>query len=356
MDNVNYNSIDDIIFRLLYGQFTDKKPHSSKLPLPYTLIPGEIRLLIQKILFKSYAKKYTDSKSFPSSYLDNSVDIWLINNYSKEENQNKWSWPRGKKCALVLSHDTDTPNQEKGITLLVDVATKRKIKNTISFVGKDLKYYAPFINDLSERGVEIALHDSIHDNTIAFLEKDKVKLRLQHILNEYKNRNGIVGFRSPSWYVSKELWDALDELDFLYDMSALDTWSLFSKSANYGVCTFFPFIKNNLVIIPNTIPFELPWVLGYTVDKTFDFWKHKFDTIANHGGLIMFNAHPDRWFCGNEKAIIQLEKSLDYVIAKYDPEIMTAQELALHTKKERVEQRMICIDTKENIFIPKHSR
>src|SRR5207249_1084181 len=106
------------------------------------------------------------------------------------------------------------------------------------------------------------------------------------------------------------------------------------------------------VIIPNTIPFELPWFLGHAVDKTFDFWKDKFDTIAKHGGLIMFNAHPDRWYCGNKKAIYQLEKCLDYIIEKYDPSIMTAKELALYAKMERDAQRMICIDAKENIFIP----
>ena len=63
------------------------------------------------------------------------------------------------------------------------------------------------------------------------------------------------------------------------------------------------------------------------------FWKPKFDLIAKSGGLIMINAHSDRWTCGNEKTCTELERCLDYIISTHDPAKMNAAEVADHFHK-----------------------
>ncbi len=106
--------------------------------------------------------------------------------------------------------------------------------------------------------------------------------------------------------------------------------------------------------MPTTMPVELPGLLGYKLDETFQFWKNKMDTIANSGGLLLFNAHPDRWYSGNKKAAYQLEKCLDYIIEKYDPALLTGKEVANHTIQMKNIGAMQCIDENKKLYVPFH--
>lgn len=237
--------------------------------------------------------------------------------------------------------------------MLRNVAQKRGIKNTFSFVGRYLPQYAPLIHQLQSTGADVALHDVVHDNRIAFLPEEAIIERLSPTM-EHVHRYNLTGFRSPSWYTSPALWSALGALGFLYDMSALDTWPFFSPKRNFGVCTFFPYMVGSLVVIPNTIPFETPWCCGYAVRHTLDFWKPKFDHVARSGGLIMFNAHPDRWYCGNRPAIEQLERCLDYILTTHDPATMTAAEAATHTLQMHRTGRTTELPGVPSISVPRH--
>ena len=345
-------SKEDISRQFREGQTTNALPPSSKIKIPYFLIPGEIRLMLAKIVFAGNAKSFhNDLDLFPAPYQDCSIDTWIRQNTTTADDK-KWHWPENKKCALILSHDTDTAKQEKGINMLIDTADERGIKNTFSFVGKDIAYYDSFLMELKSRGIEIALHDVVHDNMIAFGDKAAIKNRLTLFTPDKLTKYDVKGFRSPSWYVSPNLWNALGELDFLYDMSALDTYPFFEKGVNHGMCTFHPFVLNKLVILPNTIPFELPWLLGYKVNETFEFWKKKFDTIGENGGLFMFNAHPDRWYSGNKKANYQLQKCLDYIIEKFDPAKLISKEAAQHAIIMKNSDKMSEIDKGQKIYVP----
>jgi len=312
-------------------------PVTAALPFPYHWVPGHLRTWIANRLFKAnVAAARQDPGRIPATYCDNRADRLLAAPVPPEH---RWTWPGGKGCAMVLSHDTDTAGQSAGIALLTGVADKRKIRSTISFVGSYLFHYESLIAELSGRGFDVALHDVKHDNRIAFLDKEQIKARLQPAV-AMRERFHLSGFRSPSWYTSLNLWGALTELGFLYDMSVLDTWSFFQHQRNYGVATFYPFMVNNLVIFPNTIPFEMPWMFGYKPDDTLSFWRPKFDFIARTGGLIMFNAHPDPWFCGNPRAADLFARCVDYVLEHCDPACLTAASLADHVRNQRKEARM----------------
>jgi peptidoglycan/xylan/chitin deacetylase (PgdA/CDA1 family) len=286
-----------------------------------------------------------------SHYTDNTVDFLFQPDAAVEPGSGRWSWPDGKGCGLVLSHDVDTQGQEQGIGMMRSVALRHGISHTFSFVGRFLADYQDTLDSLRVDGVDIALHDVSHDNQVAFLSEEAIVERLSSV-SHFLQRWQIKGFRSPSWYLSPTLWAALNEMGFLYDMSALDSWSFFTAQKTHGVRTFYPFMYENLVVLPNTIPFELPWYCGYAVQDTLAFWKPKVDQIARAGGLIMINAHPDRWYCGNKPAARALDQLLDYIISQHDPVAMSGSGLALHMRKMRDQQCVMTLPGSPELRLP----
>lgn len=323
-----HKTISDI---LLHGNNAADPPVTANLPFPYHFIPGVIRSALAKILFRKHIRSSGYAPHGRTPYLDDSVDQMVSRAFPNQAAT--WRWPGGKRCALVFSHDVDSPGMERGIGRLARLSEARGFSASFSFVGEHIARYGETIRRLIEPGHDIALHDHCHDNRIAFLPRDEVLTRLEKSRQAVTDYH-IKGFRSPSWYTSQNLWDALEAFGFDYDMSVLDSYPFFERGRCYGVGTFFPYQYKNLVILPNTIPFELPWYGGVDKGDTLAFWKPKLDRIALSGGLIMINAHPDTWLCGNQKAVETVEETLDYVLETHDPVALNARQLAEHARAQ----------------------
>jgi peptidoglycan/xylan/chitin deacetylase (PgdA/CDA1 family) len=346
---------NEIRVRLLEGNSCSLPPLTNKLPFPYHFIPGDVRMWLGRLLFSRNLKKLRTQQRQPGSYADNSTDL-LISALAGETDLQlpTWQWPEGKSCALVVSHDIDTPGQEKGVELLRAAAEKRGLRSTFSFVGSNLKGYEPLIRDLRSAGHEIALHDMHHDNRVAFLAEAEVVARLLP-LKEAREAHGIVGFRSPSWYTSAALWRGLDKVGFQYDMSVLDSWPFFDPDRNFGVASLFPFSANGLVILPNTVPYDdTPWFCGYNIESILAFWKPKLDWIAGNQGLIMLNAHPDRWWSGSKRAAEMFGQTLDYILDQHEPARLRAIDVANHFRAESVRGATIALAGDPRLEIPRH--
>ena len=337
----------------LAGHHCSTPPVTSNLPFPYYWIPGDLRMVLARILFKKTLVKLTKEERDPSSYADNRTDLLCLSAFGRHD-LNSWRWPDEKQCALVLSHDVDAARQEPGIELLARVAEDRGIRSTFSFVGKNLASYRSLIRRLRSAGHEIALHDRYHDNRIAFLAEDAIVERLAP-LKEQMAEHGIEGFRSPSWYTSPQLWRALKRLGFCYDMSVLDSWPFFDGHRNFGVASIFPFRYGGLTIVPNTIPYDAtPRFCGYLVGEILSFWKPKLDWIAGNGGLIMLNAHPDRWWCGTAKAAAMFGEVVDHVLQNHDPAVMRARDISAQLARESARGATVILAGEPDLEIPAH--
>lgn len=349
----NCKTMETIRTRLLEGNHCFKRCVSTKLFFPYHWVPGSIRMKASKLLFRSRILAARSGKNdlHNTSYVDNQTDHLIALLGLPAANGTSWQWPSGKKCALVLSHDTDSKGQKTGVRFMKMLAKDFNLVSTFAFVGDCMKHYRPLIEELRSAGHEIALHDATHDNRIAFKSVPEILNRLEPfmpMMRQYEIR----GFRSPSWYTSEPLWTALEQLGFAYDMSVQDTWPLFDTARNYGTGSFFPFRVSQLVLVPNTVMFELPFYLSYPKEYTFDFWRPKLDRIAQAGGLIMFNAHPDRWFSGNKSAVTYLRKCVEYILTKYDPACLTAGLVQQHVMNELKRGAMRQIKGAPSVDIP----
>jgi len=143
-------------------------------------------------------------------------------------------------------------------------------------------------------------------------------------------------------------------LGFRYDMSVLDSWSFFDSSRNYGVGTLFPYRVDGLTILPNTIPFDdVPRFCGYAVSDIFSFWKPKLEWIARNEGLIMLNAHPDRWWSGSADAAAVFDRSIGYVLENFDPARLNAGGLAEHLNTQFARGALIALGDSPKLEIPR---
>jgi peptidoglycan/xylan/chitin deacetylase (PgdA/CDA1 family) len=329
------------------------RPVSSKWPFPYHWIPGDLRIILGRIFFSRNLKRLRLEERVPRSYADNRVDC-MIQRALPAHGGPSWQWPDEFRCALVLSHDVDTSGQTRGIERLRKVAEARGIRSTFSFVGETLSHYHGLIDDLRGAGHEIGLHDRYHDNCVAFLTEDAIRERLEP-LREQLETYGIKGFRSPSWYVSATLWCALRHVGFRYDMSALDNWPFFHPRRNYGVASLFPFLVDGLAVLPNTIPYDdMPRFSGYSLKQIMKFWKPKLDWVACNRGLIMLNAHPDRWWSGSAKAAETLGATIDYILERHAPARLRAIDVAEHAFRESSRRATIVLPGSPLVEVPRH--
>ncbi len=262
-----------------------------------------------------------------------------------------WVWPGGRRCGLVITHDVNARHRHAGIRRLRRVDERLGLKATYAVVGSWLDAYDRLLRSLIRADHDLALHGLTHDSRSATRTVEAVADDLGPHARDLR-RIGIRGYRSPAWQVSPNLWSGLDEAGFLYDMSALDVWPFFDDDGLHGVHTFMPFMVEDLVVLPTTVPFELPWAQGWGVRDTLAFWRDKIDRIAHRGGLLLVSASPEAWLTGNRQAAAAYERVLTYILESHHPACMTACQAALHVKTQVIRGAMADVPGAPRLRVP----
>ncbi len=270
------------------------------------LIPRVLQIKLRRALAK---------KSYPSAR-----DIWPIDPNSATPPEGWQGWPDGKKFALVITHDVDTPEGHNQCMQLAEIEKRHGFRSSFNFVAEDYKLSNELINDLRSDGFEIGSHSIRHKNPFKSPEKFPA---LASQINRYLKEWKAVGFRSPSMYHNMDL---LHQLNIEYDASTFDT-DPFEPQPD-GVGTIFPFWvpdrnKNKgYVELPYTLPQDfLLFIL--LRQKNIDIWKKKLDWIAENGGMALFIIHPDYINFKNKPhyekyPALYYEEFLTYIKTKYE--------------------------------------
>jgi glycosyltransferase involved in cell wall biosynthesis len=227
-----------------------------------------------------------------------SRDIWPIKRAVAHPPENWKGWPDGKGFALILTHDVES---QKGLDRTLDLAMAEEslgFRSAFNFIPEG-SYHTPaeVRLELSRRGFEVGVHDLHHDGKLYRSQGDfnTSAQRINSYLKEWK----AVGFRSGFMHHNLDWAHALD---VEYDMSTFDTDPF--EPQPEGADTIFPFWVNPSTTSPNGAKrsgyIELPYTL--TQDSTLflllnqpdiTIWKEKLDWIAQHGGMVLINVHPD---------------------------------------------------------------
>jgi glycosyltransferase involved in cell wall biosynthesis len=145
---------------------------------------------------------------------------------------------------------------------------------------------------LERNGFEIGVHDLHHDGHL-FRNRQHFQQAAARI-NRYLREWRAVGFRA-GFMLRRLEW--LHDLDILYDASTFDTDPFEPMPDGAGM--IFPFWVP-APTDPNRGYVELPYTLVQDStlfllleEKSPEIWLRKLDWIAEHGGMVLVNVHPD---------------------------------------------------------------
>jgi glycosyltransferase involved in cell wall biosynthesis len=219
------------------------------------------------------------------------ADVWPIDPKAGQTPPGWPGWPDGKRFAVVLTHDVEGTKGLSRIRQLVNLELKYGFRSSFNFVPEG-EYRVPdgLREDLGDAGFEVGVHGLEHDGKL-YSSKSTFAAKAPRI-NDYLRQWKASGFRSP---LMQHRLGWLHALDVEYDASTFDT-DPFEPQPD-GAGTIFPFWVGD----PNGSGYvELPYTLiqdfnlfEVLEERNIDIWKRKVDWVAEHGGMVLLNTHPD---------------------------------------------------------------
>lgn len=218
-------------------------------------------------------------------------DVWPIDRKAGTPPRGWRGWPGGKRFAVVLTHDVDTQRGHDRCRNLIELERDAGFRSAFNFVAEGYTVSPELRKRLVSEGFEVGLHGLRHDRGLysSKEEFDRQAIRINRYLKEW----GARGFRSPSMYHNLP-W--MHGLDISYDASTFDTDPFEPQPDAAG--TIFPFLVpgggkgKGYIELPYTLPQDFTLFILFR-ERDIDIWKHKVDWIAEQGGMLLLNTHPD---------------------------------------------------------------
>jgi hypothetical protein len=266
-----------------------------------------IQIFLRRFLIRSKIKKHTD--------------VWPIFPCSQTKPENWAGWPDGKDFAFVLTHDVELRKGHDKCRRLLQIEKELGFKSSFYFVPERYKVDKELREFIISEGFEVGVHGLNHDGKL-FRSKKEFSKRAKKI-NQYLKEWNSVGFRAPAMHHNLE-W--IGKLDIEYDLSTFDT-DPFEPQPD-GVGTIFPFWVEGKDGRPGYL--EIPYTLAqdFTLfilmkEDTPDIWYKKLNWIAENGGMVLVDVHPDYLNFENKNLFEEFPvrhyiKLLDYVKSKYE--------------------------------------
>lgn len=247
----------------------------------YTLkpiIPRPLQIFLRQLRAKRLRKKFAYT--------------WPIDSNSAYAPTNWPGWPDNKKFAFVLTHDVDT---KRGLELTMQLATLEReigVRSVFNFIPEDrYKINSQIRMDLKRMGFDVGVHGLKHDGKLfnSLQEFEKRAPLINHYLKDW----GVAGFSSPSMHHNLN-W--MHKLNIEYSTSTFDTDPFEPQPDSIG--TIFPLVLYNSANKSSFVEIPLTMVQDFTLfiilkEKTLQIWEQKINWIAEHGGMVVLNTHPD---------------------------------------------------------------
>lgn len=231
--------------------------------------------------------------------LKKSGNVWPIDEKAAYPPPGWSGWPRGKRFALVLTHDVDTTRGHDRCTDLIELEEQLGFRSSFNFVPLRYTVSPRLRATLLDRGFEVGVHGLYHDGKY-YASKKKFLARAARI-NQFLREWGAVGYRAPSMLHKLE-W--FHHFSIEYDASTFDTDPFEPNSA--GMRSIFPFLvkgdagQKGYVELPYTLPQDFT-LFVLLRSRTTELWKRKLEWVAQNGGMALMNTHPDYMHFGGGK-------------------------------------------------------
>jgi len=217
--------------------------------------------------------------------------VWPISDSAGKPPLDWAGWPNGKKFAFILTHDVEGEKGYNKVGQLAEMERHLGFRSSFNFVPEgEYRVQRALREELERGGFEVGVHDLHHDGKL-YNSQSVFHKRAQRIKGYLREWNA-VGFRSA--FMLHNL-DWLGELEVLYDASTFDIDPFEPQPG--GVNTIFPFWVpgkdgKGFVELPYTLAQDSTLFLILRA-QDIEIWKTKIDWIAERGGMVLVNVHPD---------------------------------------------------------------
>lgn len=291
------------------GHISHRPPFYLRFGVTPDQLPAWMRIGVLRTLAALRRLRRRPAELFPSSPLDPAVAVWrhvVRSLVSSESTTPEPIWPAGKKYCVVLTHDIDTPYSLTNTWVLDrfrDIEESAGVRSAWMVVASLARAHSRPLRELHAAGHEIGFHDLVHDHRIAFLPPEEMRRRLTAI-KELHEQFGTIGFRSPNYLHTPQLFDGLSGLAE-YDMSMHACLPLLSSPAHshVGCATAMPFFFGNsgVLEIPNTVPEDISLELeGLSPDDAVEHQWQIIEQLKARGEVANIITHPEPMISARE--------------------------------------------------------
>lgn len=275
--------------------FTETPPASTRLPIPYQMVPVFLRDRIAKHIGRKNRRLQHVWARFPLFPLDLSADFaadlcGLPNPL------------RGGPCPVVLTHDLDTPEGLENLVRLFLPLEERVGARSANYIpARAWDVDLALLDEVAARGHEVGVHGYDHNNRTPYCPQDERDQRLG-AARWLVERYGAKGYRAPSLVRTRALLASLPGLlgPGCYDSTIPSSGGPF-PAHNNGCATARPFRIGPVTELPLSMPRDANlWFQGYPALEILRIWKDCAARIAASGGAVVLLTHCERRFSGRE--------------------------------------------------------
>jgi peptidoglycan/xylan/chitin deacetylase (PgdA/CDA1 family) len=282
----------NILFETLNVKPTPLYRFLTGLPIPYTYAPTKTREFLMGKTEKQNVANLCDVLSLDAL---RHILATAIEKLSKKKLvTNTW---KGKKCAVLLTHDIDTGRGLRRAGQLKRIESKYGVRSAWFVPSKRYRLDLEIVKELADWG-EVGAHDTKHDGRLGAISMDRLVPRLREArqMLEIIVREKITGFRAPLLEHNSSILQALGLAGYSYDTS-IPTWEPRHPTTMkpHGISTVFPLFIGSVLEIPVSLPqdHQLMKISKLRPHEAIHQWVSMINTIKQMNGLCTILVHPD---------------------------------------------------------------
>ncbi len=280
------------------------KPSSSRLPVPYHLVPPRLRALIAGYIGRSQKKKL--ATLFPAFPVDLSVDA-LSDALALDNPIARYDRP-----PFITTHDIDSKEGLKNLLkYFLPIEERYGMRSVNYIVPCKWKLDHAILGEIKARGHQLGIHGYDHGNKTPFMPPAEIDKRLE-AARGLVERYQMTGYRAPSLVRTPALLRSLRRI-FRYDSSVPTTGGLFPTPGN-GCATARPFMLEGITEIPLSMPRDGHLrFLGLSPEEILQTWKESAAAINRSHGITHLLTHCEAHFTGNPSMLCAYDSFLSHI-------------------------------------------